>query len=165
MTVRSSDPDAVSKISQVEIEGVTIKEQLTAREIQTSIVDWLVFIGEHVGFPLTVGLFARMLYDILKDRKDNELRINGLRVEIDAQEIERIIINASKEEGTNRTLKVTRDAKQCPKCECTMEKGWKLYILSKVTLVKDESLIGDDIDVHVCPNCGYIELYRESVAR
>ncbi|HVO85570.1 MAG TPA: hypothetical protein VMT06_00440 [Candidatus Eisenbacteria bacterium] len=164
MTIRSSDPDAVSKISQIEIDGVAIKEQPAVGEIQTPIMDWLVYIGEHVGFPLTVGLFARMLHDILKDGKDNELWINGQRVEIDAQEIEQIIINASKEAEMNKPLTLTRDAKQCPKCKYSMERGWKLYALSKVTLVKDESLTGDSIDVYVCPNCGHIELYKETVA-
>ena len=45
-----------------------------------------------------------------------------------------------------------------------MEKGKKLATFTtEVTLVKGQNLVGDNIDVYVCLNCGYIELYREKL--
>jgi len=45
-----------------------------------------------------------------------------------------------------------------------MEKGRKLAsFTTEVSLVKEGNLVGDNILVFFCPNCGYIELYREKL--
>lgn len=120
------------------------------------------YVGEHVVMPLTVGLFARVLYDTLKDRKDDELRIDGQKVEIDAQRIEQFIINAAKEEMT-LSQKPAGDSRWCPKCKDWTEKGKSsATFTTEVTSVECPSLVGDGIDVYVCPNCGYMELYAKA---
>jgi hypothetical protein len=46
-----------------------------------------------------------------------------------------------------------------------MSKGRKLATFAtEVTLVKGQSLGGDRVDFYICPNCGYIELYREKLS-
>ncbi len=98
ITIRSPDPNVASEIGQMKIEGVTIKQQLTIREIENPPIDFLVYIGEHVVLPIAVSLIAKKLYDELKGRKDNELQINNKSVEINAEKIEQVIINLSKKE-------------------------------------------------------------------
>ena len=61
------------------IEGVTTKQQLTIREIVNPPIDFIVYVGEHVVLPVAVSLTAKLLYDKLKERRDNKLTINQLR--------------------------------------------------------------------------------------
>lgn len=51
-----------------------------------------VYVGEHVLLPVAAGLLSRYLYDKLKERKDNKLRINGTQVDVNAEKIEQLII-------------------------------------------------------------------------
>jgi hypothetical protein len=51
-----------------------------------------VYIGEHVVLPIASGLLARYLYDKLKEKKHSELRINGTKVEMNAEKIEQLIL-------------------------------------------------------------------------
>jgi hypothetical protein len=61
-------------------------------------IDYVVFIGANIVIPIAVNLIARFLYDVLKDDKDSKLAINDKPIEINAEKIEQLIINISKEE-------------------------------------------------------------------
>jgi hypothetical protein len=61
-------------------------------------IDYVVFIGANIVIPIAVNLIARFLYDVLKDDKDSKLMINDKPIEINAEKIEQLIINISKEE-------------------------------------------------------------------
>ncbi|MGD0160331.1 MAG: hypothetical protein ABSB89_08535 [Candidatus Bathyarchaeia archaeon] len=56
------------------------------------------FFGKNVVLPIAVSLFSSYLYDKLKERKDNKLRINGTQVEINAEKIEQLILIILKQE-------------------------------------------------------------------
>src|SRR4030042_6777070 len=99
ISVRSSDPNVASEISLAKIEGVTIKQQLTIREIVNPPIDFIVYVGEHVVLPVAVSLIAKLLYDKLKERRDNKLTINNQPVAINAHKIEKVIINQLKEKA------------------------------------------------------------------
>ncbi|MDH5451457.1 MAG: hypothetical protein OEX77_11300 [Candidatus Bathyarchaeota archaeon] len=53
------------------------------------------------------------------------------------------------------------EAKKCPKCDGEMKKGFRLVAYTEITVAKENQPVGDYIDVSVCMNCGYIELYKE----
>jgi hypothetical protein len=54
--------------------------------------------GKNVVLPIAVSLLSSYLYDKLKERKDNKLRINGTQVEINAEKIEQLILIILKQE-------------------------------------------------------------------
>ena len=68
------------------------------REMVNPPIDYVVFIGANIVIPIAVNLIARFLYDVLKDDKDSKLAINDKPIEINAEKIEQLIINISKEE-------------------------------------------------------------------
>jgi hypothetical protein len=68
------------------------------REMVNPPIDYVVFIGANIVIPIAVNLIARFLYDVLKDDKDSKLVINDKPIEINAEKIEQLIINISKEE-------------------------------------------------------------------
>jgi predicted RNA-binding Zn-ribbon protein involved in translation (DUF1610 family) len=53
------------------------------------------------------------------------------------------------------------DDKKCPKCGRTMVGDRRLASYTEITLKKEEEYIGDSVLPFYCPDCGYIELYRE----
>jgi len=84
----------------------TISEEVTMRfeglEVSLaidvpSIITATLYIGEHVALPIAVTVLSRYLYDKLRRRRDNKLRINGTQVEINAEKIEQLIIVNLKE--------------------------------------------------------------------
>jgi hypothetical protein len=88
-----------SKIAEAKItDGITIHRENTLREMVNPPIDYVVFIGANIVIPIAVNLIARFLYDVLKDDKDSKLAINDKPIEINAEKIEQLIINISKEE-------------------------------------------------------------------
>jgi len=102
ITIQSSDPNVGNEIDKGKIaDGITVKRQLILREaIGISFSDFL-FIIENIGINVAATLIAKYLYDKLKGRKDTNLIINYKPVEINAEKIEKLIINILKEEGEN----------------------------------------------------------------
>jgi len=49
-------------------------------------------IGKHVALPIAVGILSNYLYDKLKNRKNSKVMINHNPVEINAEKIEKLII-------------------------------------------------------------------------
>jgi len=81
-------------------EGISVRYEWTLirkAEGFPEIVNIALFIGEHVALPIAVSIVSKWLYDKLKERKDNKLRINNTSVEINAERIEQLIINILKE--------------------------------------------------------------------
>lgn len=82
------------------VEGVSIRIKnyfgRDAVDLPT-ILNVVAYIGEHIAFPIAVGILSKYLYDKLKERKDNKLTINNKSVEINAEKIEQLIINIEKE--------------------------------------------------------------------
>jgi len=54
-----------------------------------------------------------------------------------------------------------REVKKCPKCDEDMKKGFRLVSFTEITVAKEGQHVGDYIDVFMCQNCGFIELYKE----
>jgi len=102
ISIRSSDPNVHSEIAEAKIaDGITIHRKKTLREMVNPPIDYLVFIGANIAIPIAVHLIARFLYDVLKGEKDNTLTISDKSIEINAEKIEQLIINISKEEEKN----------------------------------------------------------------
>ena len=53
------------------------------------------------------------------------------------------------------------EVKKCPKCDGDMKKGFRLGSYTEITVAKEGEIVGDYIDVFMCQNCGFIELYKE----
>jgi hypothetical protein len=99
VSILTSDQRVSSEITKAKIkDGITIQEQVVSRAIYRPAIDFVVYVAEHVALPVAASLLAKLLYDKLKARKDNELTINNKSVEINAEKIEQLIINISKEE-------------------------------------------------------------------
>jgi hypothetical protein len=100
LSVRSLDPNVRIDIPNGKIaEGITIKQELILKEIVNPPIDFIVYIAEYYALPVAATLTANYLYDKLKDRKDKPITINEQPVEINAKNIEQvIIINLSKKE-------------------------------------------------------------------
>ncbi len=62
------------------------------KEILNPPLDFVVYIAEHYALPVAATLTANWLYDKLKDRKDKQITINEQLVEINAKNIEQLII-------------------------------------------------------------------------
>jgi hypothetical protein len=56
------------------------------------------FVGTNIVLPMAVSLLSNYLYDKLKERKDNKLKINGTQVEISTEKIEQLILIILKQE-------------------------------------------------------------------
>jgi predicted transcriptional regulator len=98
ISIRSSDTKVASEIAEAKIaDGITIQQYLILREIVNPPIDFFFYIGEHIALPIAASLIAKLLYDKLKERKDNKLMINNKSVEINAEKIEQLIINIEKE--------------------------------------------------------------------
>jgi len=98
ISIRSSDPNVVTEIRRAKIaEGITIRRRLVLREMENAPIDFILYIGEHVVLPVAASLIARMLYDKLKGKKDNELTIQNQPVEINVEKIEQLIFISLKE--------------------------------------------------------------------
>lgn len=97
VSVRSSDPNVASEIAQMKIEGVTIKQRLVTKEIINPPVDFILSIGVPLFVSVTAQLIARMLWEILKDKKETQLTINNQPIEVNAQKIEQLILISLKE--------------------------------------------------------------------
>jgi len=99
ISIQSSDPNVGNEIAKAKIaDGIIIKRQLILREaIGVSFSDFL-FIIENIGINVAATLIAKYLYDKLKGRKDTNLVVNNESVEINAEKIEKLIINILKEE-------------------------------------------------------------------
>jgi len=95
ITVRSTDPSVAYEISQMKIEGVTIRRSMEIREIFPEPIDFFVGIASTV----VAQLVARYIYDKLKDKKETivQFSVNNQIVEINAEKIEQVIINLAKE--------------------------------------------------------------------
>jgi hypothetical protein len=102
ISVESRDKNIESELTKTKIaDGVSIHiKNRTLREIVglPEIVNLIVYIGKKVALPVAATLLAKFLYDKLKKRKDNKLMINNTQVEINAEKIEKLIINVLKEE-------------------------------------------------------------------
>jgi len=98
-TPKHTHTNVHSKIAEAKItDGITIHRENTLREMVNPPIDYVVFIGANIVIPIAVNLIARFLYDVLKDDKDSKLAINDKPIEINAEKIEQLIINISKEE-------------------------------------------------------------------
>jgi hypothetical protein len=99
ISIQSSDPNVGNEIAKAKIaDGITIKRKLVLREaIGISFSDFL-FVIENIGINVAASLIAAYLYDKLKGRKDTNLIINNKSVEINAEKIEKLIINILKAE-------------------------------------------------------------------
>jgi predicted nucleic-acid-binding Zn-ribbon protein len=53
------------------------------------------------------------------------------------------------------------EVKKCPKCDGEMKNDLRLVSYTEITVAKENQPVGDYIDVFMCMNCGYIELYKE----
>lgn len=105
------DPKLVSELfetnttyvgqKKVVAEDVSIQiKNYVAREAVDfpTVVNIVAYIGEHVALPIAAGVLSRYLYDKLKDRKQSKVTISNTPVEINADKIEKLIINVLKEE-------------------------------------------------------------------
>jgi hypothetical protein len=81
----------------IQYRGQVIREALGLPEL----FRFSIFVAEHIALPIAVGLLSRYLYDKLKNKKQTEIIINYVTVEINAEKIEQLILAASKEEKTN----------------------------------------------------------------
>lgn len=100
ITIRSPDQNLAYEITRAKIEGVKIErlEENKIMEILNPPIDLVVYIGEHVALPVAASLIAKFLYDKLKGRKDNQLKVNYKPVEIiNVQNIEKVIVNLKEE--------------------------------------------------------------------
>jgi hypothetical protein len=80
-------------------EGVYIQlRSYTAREALDfpTIVNVTAYIAEHVALPMAVAVLSRYLYDKLKDRRNSKTTINQIPVEINAEKIEKLIVEILK---------------------------------------------------------------------
>ena len=99
ISVRSSDPNLVSQLAQMKIEGITITKLRTIKEIVNPPVDFILSIALSLGVNVAAQLIARKLWEILKGKKETELTIGTQQVQINnIQVIEQQIINILKEE-------------------------------------------------------------------
>ena len=53
------------------------------------------------------------------------------------------------------------EVKKCPKCDGEMKNGLRLVSYTEITVAKENQPVGDYINVFMCQNCGFIELYKE----
>ncbi len=101
VSVRSSDLTTrtriASEIAQMKIEGVTIKQSLTIKEIFPEPIDYILSIAVNLAVTVTAQLIANKLWEILKDKKETKLTINNQPIEINAQKIEQLILISLKE--------------------------------------------------------------------
>jgi hypothetical protein len=97
VSVRSSDPNVQSGIAQMKIEGVTVRQPRTIKEILNPPIDYILSITVTFGVSVTAQIIARKLWEILKDKKETELTINNQPIEINAQKIEQLILISLKE--------------------------------------------------------------------
>jgi hypothetical protein len=97
ITVRSTDPSVAYEISQMKIEGVTIRER-DSKQIREIYPEPIYFIVSFASAVLA-QLIANYLYDKLKDKKEKvmEFSIDNQSVQINAEKIEQVIINLVKE--------------------------------------------------------------------
>ena len=98
VSVRSSDPNVASELAQMKIEGVTIKQHRVIKEIFPEPVDFIFSIAVTLGVNVAAQLIARRLWEILKDKKETELKINNQPIEINAQKIEQLILSLKEKE-------------------------------------------------------------------
>lgn len=102
ISIESRDKNIESELTETKIaEGVSIhiKSHILREIVEIpEIVTFVVYIGEKVALSVAATLLARFLYDKLKERKDNKLTIENTLVEIDAQEIKKVIIELLKRE-------------------------------------------------------------------
>ncbi|MGD0645543.1 MAG: hypothetical protein ABSA75_11625 [Candidatus Bathyarchaeia archaeon] len=93
LSIRSLDPNVRIEIPNGEIaKGITIKQELNLKEILNPPLDFVVNIAEYYVLPVAATLTANYLYDKLKGRKDKPITINEEQVEINAENIEQLII-------------------------------------------------------------------------
>lgn len=99
VSIQSSDPSVGKGITKANIaDGITIKQNLILREsISPTFYSDLIFIIQNIALPVAATLIANFLYDKLERKKDNSLSINNRPVEINAKQIEQLIINIEKE--------------------------------------------------------------------
>jgi len=82
-------------------EDVTIRyegEQIALAEAVPTVIRITMYIGERVLLHTAAYMLSRYLYDKLRARRDNNLKINDNQVNINVREIEQLIINISSEE-------------------------------------------------------------------
>lgn len=97
ISVRSSDPNIASEITQIKIEGVTIRQRLVIREVFNPPVDFIIEVAKDIAIAVAAQLIARKLWEKLKDKKGTELTINNQPTEINVQNIEQLVLISLKE--------------------------------------------------------------------
>jgi hypothetical protein len=90
--VSAGQTKTIGKEVTMRLEGGRIREAVDV----PSIIYATAFIG--VVLPTVAHLLSQYLYDKLKDRRDNKLRIKDTQVEINAEKIEQLILIILKEE-------------------------------------------------------------------
>lgn len=80
--------------------GVTIKynfEVLRKAGDLPIILNIAAFLGQNIALPVAVGILSSYLYDKLKNRKVEQLKIAGNSIEINKQDIEQLLLLILKE--------------------------------------------------------------------
>ncbi len=100
LSIRSLDPNVRIEIPNTQIaEGIMIRQRLALREIANPPIDYVILIAESITIQVAAQLIANYLWAKLKHRKDKPITINKQPVEINAENVEQlIIIKLSKKE-------------------------------------------------------------------
>jgi len=91
-SIRSSEPIEINQNENALARGITIKRRMILMESLDAPIFYIAYIGKEIALPVAATIIANYLWEKLRGAKDSQLTISNQSVEINAQNIETLII-------------------------------------------------------------------------